>query len=236
MTTIGRTAARRRFACAVLLACVALSGCLGRQQPRGKAPEPGVHNATNTPRIPACQPQALGDWQPQWVPPTAATPDACSDAQIDGSFRACASTKRSDAACDAFNNDPENLACVRCLLSDVRAPSYGPVIVRPRSALVNTPGCIAHLDGDSSGAGCAAKKQAALACEYAACSGPCGAEWSLPFYRCIGEADRTVCRTYVEAASCSQRAEYARCAFPTYGLFYSGIAKLWCGTGFLPQQ
>jgi hypothetical protein len=216
------------FVTMLIAASALLSSCLGRQSKEiAGTPAPRVDDT--------CHPESLGDWKPTWAPPTLPAPGACTQQQIERQFAVCASSKNDTTACNRFNNDPENVGCVGCLLSAPSAERRGPIVVgTPRGgSLVNTPGCIALVDGDTSAASCGAKKQAYLDCESAACSKVCpGSYRNSRFYRCGDEASLSICRQFLEAAQCSQSPRYSRCAYPSYGQFYLGIGKLWCTTGF----
>jgi hypothetical protein len=212
----------------LMVAAAVLSGCIG--------PQSKEIAGTHALRVDdTCHPEPLADWKPTWAPPTLPMPGACTQQQVERQFAVCASSRNDTTACNLFNNAPENVGCVGCMLSAPFAERHGPIVVGTSrgGSLVNTPGCIALVDGDSSATSCGAKKQAYVDCELAACSKVCpGSYRNSRFYRCADEASRSICGQFLEAAKCAESPRYSRCAYPSFGQFYLGIGKLWCTTGF----
>ena len=176
-----------------------------------------------------CSPHLPANWAPQWRPPLAPRPDACTPGQIDREYAACEGPLATQATCASFRNDPSNGVCLSCLFSDEGDASYGPVI---RSAGVwrsNTSGCIALVDGDASARGCGARVQASSACYDAACNGCAPVE---AFIDCRRTAAETSCRPYYLDAVCVLRPEYASCTeYATNQEYFVSAARLFCASG-----
>ena len=180
-----------------------------------------------------CSPHLPATWAPQWKPPIAPRPAACTPSQIDREYASCESPLSTPNTCSSFRNDASNAVCLSCLFSDEGDASYGPVI---RSATVwrsNTPGCIALVDGDASAKGCGARVQASSTCYDAACSGCAPVE---AYVECRRKAAETSCRPYYLDAVCVLRPEYATCTeYVSNQEYFVSAANLFCASATAPS-
>jgi len=176
-----------------------------------------------------CTPHLTAGWAPRWKPPRAPDASACTDDQISTAFLSCDGPRSTAAACQSFRDNPVHEECRACLYSKETDPSYGPIIrLDNGSWKTNTAGCIALVDGDGGEDGCAAKIQAASACNDAACS------QCLPFdayAKCKEGAMGTVCRPFYLDSVCLRRPAHAICTeWPTSADFFLAAGKFFCGT------
>jgi len=178
-----------------------------------------------------CAPQSAASFSPEWKPPQA-TLHTCSDAQIDEEFTHCESASGSVTRCRAFNRDPANAPCRKCLYSTGDESTYGPLIyLRNRVLSVNVPGCLALADGQLGGTGCGAQLQAYESCRDAVCIQTCATYDA--YVRCVNQAGNTVCQSYLDDSACGDAATYAPCLdHATFEDFYRSLAKIFCGSGF----
>ena len=98
-------------------------------------------------------------------------------------------------------------------------------------------GCVALVDNDLGGTGCAGKVEAAQQCEWAACTGGCPIDIDDPTLRaksaaafadCVAAAKTGACATYVSAAACADDAKYASCMFTDETQTVSAYGTLFC--------
>jgi hypothetical protein len=193
----------------------------------GGSAEPIVSGDGGSDAETLCTPHLPALWVPQWRPPRAPRPDACTEDQIQREYVACESVTATSSSCAQFRNEPSNATCIGCLFSVEDEPSYGAIIRVDKSWKSNTAGCIALVDGDNSASGCGARVQAASACNDAACS---GCEPFTSYTKCRDEAPRTVCRLYYLDSVCLLRPEYSTCtAYATNQDYFVAAARLFCG-------
>lgn len=176
----------------------------------------------------ACGPQNMSAWRPTWRPPEPPRP-ACTDQQLEREFAVCESATASNAECFAWNRDPANAACLQCLYSTEDEPTYGPVVyLKNRSRVVNIPGCIALVEGNSGPTSCGAEVQAYYSCQESACLTTCVA--FADFDKCQPVAAATVCAQYGPGAVCDAPSTYDPCtgqdSFDTY---FKIFARMFCG-------
>jgi hypothetical protein len=175
----------------------------------------------------SCSPQLSAGWMPQWKPPRAPEPGACSEDQIEREYRACEATAATGATCADFRDDPSNTGCIGCLFSAEGDATYGAIIRVGSSWKTNTAGCIALSDGDRGPTGCGARVQAASACYDDACAGctPFAA-----YTECREVAMETTCRQRYLDAVCLLRPQYAPCtAYVSNEDYFFAAARLFCG-------
>jgi hypothetical protein len=181
----------------------------------------------------ACTPKLLDGWKPIWSPPNAPTLHACTATQIEREWTVCFDPRTSvAAACDAFERDPANGDCLRCLLSYEEESTHGAIILlRNNSWETNTGGCIALVDGDTSEGGCGARDDALRTCVDEACIDECATYDS--FSQCATVAAKGVCRPYANGAVCWRRPVYAICtAYSTSREYFLAYGGLFCTEGF----
>jgi hypothetical protein len=182
----------------------------------------------------ACSPHLPARWAPEWKPPLARRPDACSAVQIDLQYQSCESASATSDSCATFRNDASNALCLDCLFTDESAASYGPIIRSGTLWKSNTPGCIALTDGDVSASGCGAKVQASSACYDAACAG-CSPVTS--FVECRQQAGDGICRQYYLDAVCLLRPAYASCTeYATNEDYFRAAARFFCSSATMPRS
>jgi hypothetical protein len=217
---------RLRALIAVTLALLGLAACGVDDASQPITMDGGARDAS-------CAPRLSGAWVPSWRPPRTML-FACSDAQVQTEFDLCENESTYSAgACAAWSRDVANAACRRCLYTTEDEASYGPfVYLRNRILRINVPGCIALADGNLGASGCGAQFHAFQACGDAACMTACAAFDG--FTACVAEAEDGVCSPYRLDSACGERATYAACLdFGTFADYYRGVAKIFCGAGFV---
>jgi hypothetical protein len=179
----------------------------------------------------SCEPRLPNPWAPRWHPPRTVL-RACTDAQIESMYTLCESDSAYSVACAAFNRDPANAACLRCLYTTEDEDTYGPLVyLRNRTLRVNVEGCLALADGHLDASGCGAQVHGFVACSDAACMTSCAAYDD--FVRCSDAAEKSVCLPFRLSSACGDPAAYDPCLdFTTFAEGYRAIAKLFCGAGF----
>jgi hypothetical protein len=181
------------------------------------------------PIIDPCEPHLAADWRPQWRPPHAPQPGACTAAQIDLEYKSCEGPDSTRFNCLQFRSEPANDVCFSCMFSGPKDPSYGAFTEGHFLWTANTPGCIALTDGDQTENGCGARLQAATACSDAACEG-CG--YPTPYIDCLQQADHGACRGYWLDTGCASQPEYAICnEYATSKDYFIGTARFFCASG-----
>ena len=157
--------------------------------------------------VSTCAPAPVTAFVPEWIPPIAAQPQACSQTQLNDYYAKCYdSTTSNNTDCGAWLKPPANVACGKCMVTADTATKYAALISSDGVTTANIGGCIALLDGDVSATGCGAKYLAAFQCGRAACADACpipnGDNAAFKAYTaCTAAAKKTVCKTY-EAATC----------------------------------
>jgi hypothetical protein len=211
--------ARKVLASSLLV--LAMAKCGGDDAPPSVVGDGGLDAAAR------CIPRLPAGFTPQWKPPRAPTPGACSEDQIQREYAACEGPMSTASTCPAFRNDPANTACIACLFSSEADPSYGAIIRVGGSWKTNTAGCIALVDGDTTASGCGARVQAASACYDAACE---GCEPFTSYVQCREQAPSTVCRPHYLDAVCVLRPLYSTCtAYAVNQDYFMASARLFCG-------
>jgi hypothetical protein len=116
----------------------------------------------------ACAPSNAA-YVASWHPP-AARASACTAGELDLFWTSCWTGGIHSAACTTFLG--AHGACAACLLTPSSAVPRGAVAVfaTPDLVSINSPGCVALVDGDTSANGCGAAGQALHDCKVAACA------------------------------------------------------------------
>lgn len=181
------------------------------------------------PYIDPCLPHLAVDWRPQWRPPHAPQPGACTAVQIEFEYKSCEGPDSTRFDCLQFRDDPANKVCLSCMLSGTKDLSFGAIIEGNFLWKANTPGCVALTDGDQTENGCGVRLQAATACYDAACEG-CG--YATPYVDCRQQAAEVVCRGYRLDTGCASQPEYAICTgYATSKDVFTGTARFFCASG-----
>jgi hypothetical protein len=206
--------------------------------------EAGVASQCPAAEAGACAPRSANDAgipTPAWRPPHVVL-NACTPAQSATFFEDCFGATASGAACAAFVATQAGQDCASCMVSDISAAEYGPLINVGGFVVVNTGGCIALADPCDEP--CAAANVALDLCESQACSASCltpplsQADIDA-FDGCANLADTCLCAAeHQQASACnavlSAQPSTARCFVadpsnltPTV----MQVAPLFCGTG-----
>ena len=163
--------------------------------------------------------------------------DACSAAQISSFLTSCTGSTASGPACNSFQIDTSNGACMACLFPSTDAGASmntGGVLLNyagDQMVGVNTPGCIALAD-PTNGPACAAGLEPLFQCETQACgSGDCRTATTSIYEACLTSTETGACASqYAAASSCAS--EYAdggaavgACATQTQ------VLNVMCGAG-----
>lgn len=225
-------------------ACVALVGasCSSISDTSGPTADASggdaVHVVVDSAANSSCTPTLPAGWTPPaFVPPRFA--GTCSGSQVDNIYTKCVGDQTATTQdCGQYSGQPQNLTCLICMSGDYESDSYGPVINLANSGHdVNTAGCVAVVDGDLTGGGCAGKVQTEQQCEWAACTGGCQVVIDDPVQRsksgtafddCRAAAKAGVCATYASAAACGSDAKYASCFFPNENATVDAYGALFC--------
>jgi hypothetical protein len=178
-----------------------------------------------------CAPSSVGNVQP-FVPPNTRQ-SACTDTQIATLYQDC--WVGSAAACNSFYGDPANSACIRCMLSDSTASTWGPIVkfTGEDITLPNTAGCFALVDGDAGPGGCGAATQALQLCGFMSCAGNCPngstAAGVAQLGTCTIQAFMTTCaQEYAKANPCGQAPQYGVCLFANFESQFRGLGQFFC--------
>jgi hypothetical protein len=180
-----------------------------------------------------CTPSLPDAFVPSWRPPRQPV-WACTTGQIQNYYDACQGRGATAPSCEGFESKIENTPCIQCLITTESRMTYGPYIRWPNGAVsANVAGCVAWAESDLGGGGCGARLMALDQCENVAC-GECtltNAAEKDAFDRCKNAARETLCKPYVEAATCMSRAEFDRCFFGDDARFYFlGLSTFFCST------
>jgi hypothetical protein len=183
-----------------------------------------------------CTPAPLGSFKATWRKPTTSMAAKCSSAQFQSFYDDCLNAPLTSPACTAFvaaNGD-----CSTCLQSEDTDSQYAAIIWHSNHAFwtLNTAGCIANLQDDTSSSGCGAAYQGAIQCEETACTA-CGvADYAL-FPQCE-QSSSSECNAYLEAKSAACGTELKDANDPasvctsaaTAADAYLIIAPVFCGS------
>jgi len=148
---------------------------------------------------PTCPPVSLTSFTPHWTPPRKAT-NACGPGQVTAFINACFNGGPA-GACNAFEGDAGNTACVNCMESSSSLPEYGPIITDQSLAHLNRAGCIALADPCN--LACAQAVEAVTDCENKACAAcplATGPDIGV-FETCTQAADNCSCVPELNAAN-----------------------------------
>jgi len=186
----------------------------------------------------ACTPAALGTYKAVWKKPATPTTNECNAQQLEDFYDKCLLEPLTSTDCTTFiaaNGD-----CSTCLQSDDTDSTYGPVIWHSNHAYytLNTAGCIAIQQGDSSATSCGAAYQEIVQCEETACNA-CGAADYSEFPQCESNAGSGECSDYAttEGTTCGAELKDASdpgavCkSAPDTADAYQIIAPIFCGGG-----
>ena len=195
------------------------SGPIGPPAARDAAPAP-VDAST-------CQPGDVASFKPLWKRPSPFHQGACTRDQIVAYKTACLGAKASHDACAPFLvADSPAQRCGACIKSPDTAPIYGPLVDHQGFVELNLAGCIANVENDKDGSGCAGSFQASVQCLSAACSFNCPVTSDATFQQYQG------CATTASTGGCKEYAQNAKCVD---GLGDSGTAvadTCFSGTSF----
>lgn len=185
-----------------------------------------------------CSPGSISGFSPTWIPPKALHSSACTVANATLAVDCTFDPNADPTACQAFNNNSANAACISCVFTDSTESSYGAIVMEGQIGGLNLAGCLAALSGNTTSTGCGAKFQAAQQCQVAACTGcpdPNGGAQALADYQqCEDDSLTSVCTSYETASKCSDPltqpgASAAACADgATFVLRARNLAKLFC--------
>jgi hypothetical protein len=139
--------------------------------------------------------------------------NACSSTQLTTFVSSCVATTAAPDACNNFQTDTANQACMGCLFpgshggtentGGMLLDSTGTIIVA-----VNTPGCIALAD-PGGGPACASALEPLFQCEVAACgSADCRTATASVYQSCETTSEMGACATQYMASQTSCTAEY----------------------------
>jgi hypothetical protein len=152
-----------------------------------------------------CEPGELpGFVTPAWTPPAPFHSSACSPTQVEALVDCI--DPQDQATCDTLMGDPANQDCQDCLFTDQTSKALGPLILSDSYIILNTSGCIANVEGDTSATSCGAKYDAALICEDEACGPNCPGDDQAAFdayLACVDKAATGVCEPYATPAKCA---------------------------------
>jgi hypothetical protein len=158
-----------------------------------------------------CEPADATNWIPDTMqPPISMT--ACTAAQLDQFWDACLDASATQASCSTFES--ANKPCTDCLVTDVGASKWGPLVCDSINCVTNPGGCVALAQGQA----CGQAVFATFGCEGYSCS-DCAAsnEYTpLRYEQCTQEADGSGCHKYLDAQCPSADASVDFCfAFDT---------------------
>jgi hypothetical protein len=187
-----------------------------------------------------CDPQAVGAFKPQWVPPEAWKQNVCLTSDISGYYAACLTPPIAQATCNAFI--AAHSACSACLATTDTAPTAGAIVWHENDAYwtVNVAGCIARATGDPSGTGCGASYAAAIACRQQSCNACWAGQGTTTtfaeFSKCEEQSGQSTCATFADAvpAACGNlsQGKGSVCMPPsgsTAQEAFMVVAPLFCG-------
>jgi hypothetical protein len=170
---------------------------------------------------------------PPFTPPNPPQ-SACTPAQVQGFYLACESG--STASCNTFFGDPANSPCIRCMITDSTASSWGPLVSYAATDTIygNYAGCMALLDNDGGPGSCAAAYQSYLTCTYESCSSNCPSGATPAGLAAIGqcedEAGASVCASYYPPAQLCPGSRYSSCFFADFQADFVGLGELFCAS------
>ena len=164
-----------------------------------------------------CAPGDASAFAPTFHPPRAKQSGACTSDLI-AQFVKCiddSATSSTPQSCAPFDKATGQAAtCLACLQSKASDPQWGPLVDLPNETLLNVPGCLSLVEGDTTGAGCGGSLQADEECTRAACVGSCPLGSSDPTTatqevqqqsacEALANADGGACTSYAVPASCA---------------------------------
>ncbi|HSQ65366.1 MAG TPA: hypothetical protein VLM85_19240 [Polyangiaceae bacterium] len=204
-------------------------GCKYWQQPANATSFCGGVLVDASPPPPACPtPADVSTFTPPAFVPPAVHKGACTSQQIQDLYVACFASSAPATTCQAFQQS--NPGCMACVMTPPSSP--GPMVQQSASIVtLNVAGCVAIVTSDSSPTGCAARVQANLDCEGAACDAQCPVvdAQSLQLYeQCTQSAETGGCSTYAQA-QCALDGGLGQCAVPDFKTGYFDIVPLFCG-------
>lgn len=180
----------------------------------------------------ACAPALADSWTPTWRPPNAPISGACTEDQLHAYYASCSDpTTSSTTACDAVKRNPAYQTCLSCMFSSQDELTYGALVRRPNGSwYLNSPGCMALVDGDMTAGGCGAKYQAFKECADAACFDVCPTFDT--FTACWNQTTANVCQSYFDGSVCREQARYAICLdYPTNLDEFIALGRMFCVAG-----
>jgi hypothetical protein len=195
---------------------------------------PAGDDAGSAPPDGACSPANVQSYSPRWTPPKPHA-SSCTSDQI-ASYAAClASTGPTSAACAEWTTPDSgvNADCAGCIAdSNSTDPNWGPIVDTDSVRQLNVAGCMALVNGDTGGTGCAGQYQALAGCESAACATNCTNAVSNQLAACVSEADNGGCSNLLAAAACVNDAGAADVCFgpqnATFPQVFTAVATVFC--------
>jgi hypothetical protein len=150
-------------------------------------------------------------------------------------FEKCLAPDATPETCAAFQVDPANADCAKCILTANTAADrdgYGPLINQGTFITTNVAGCLEL--SDPSALSCAKAVQALSGCELRACEANCPVhdQASRAAYdACATHADHDGCLPYASAAACTSGAAASAplCFLSSFTDFYYAVVALFCG-------
>ena len=187
----------------------------------------------------SCEPGDVSKFKPSWKPPTPLHQGLCTLPQIAAFKTACIGGTATTKACAPFNvAGSVEQKCAACIKSQEADAKYGPLVERKGFVELNLAGCIANIQRDPQGGGCAGSYQASLQCVAAACSSNCPVLNDMSFNEyqsCSSQATQGGCKAYSENAKCVDQLAEAGADGPTQCLSgatfsdrYDLIVPLFC--------
>jgi len=205
-------------------------------------PDAGPVNDLDANNGDTCAPSDESSFVPTWIPPNPRS-TACTT-EIVAAYHTCLKdstpTNPNPKSCAPFDNastiSAENKACLQCILSDAKAKTFGPVIVHTGYIELNTAGCIALLQNDPQGKGCAGKYQAGGQCTTDACSVGCPVSDDATFaaeQKCETDAADGTCKKLVDDAGCADAlvdaGAVSKCvAAPSFDALFDQVVPIFC--------
>ena len=152
-----------------------------------------------------CKPGDVLSFTPVWKSPAPFDQKKCTDAQVEALVNCLFEGLPDQTTCDAVMADDANKACDACLFTEDTSAAWGPVITSNGTGTLNTGGCIANVQGDTSKNGCGAKYAANIDCGYAACDSNCSGNdvTDEQYNQCLDDAAAGNCKSYATAAACA---------------------------------
>ena len=199
----------------------------------GNPPDTG--GGGNSDASSACAPASVQDFEPKWERPPAWYRGACTTADLAAFNTACessASAKYFSSECADFRKSADHEKCSACIFdSTTQQAALTETSLGHR--LPNISACIANASNDFSSAGCAAKYQALVQCEIAACTTNCplSAAGDVDFFDCTKRAANGPCKPYEDKwTTCQDGGAVQSCdGKPELGTVQVRIVQVLCG-------